>query len=171
MNVTTGSELTRKFNIELKFGGVIGLLTILWLLGEYSTGLHHKYHDLFLLITNFVFIIPIVGIYLGISSKRKNYYDQQLTFGQGVLTGIIISIIYALIAGIGQYLYHTVINPAHFDLMIEKSREHGVSAEEAAQYFNTNNYTMNVVISYFAVGLLASLIHSAILKRKRIEEE
>ncbi len=162
----SGSDMKSKFKTEVKFGLVIGLLTIIWLLGEYSTGLHHKHHDLFLIVTNFVYIIPLTGIYMGISDKRKNYYNHSLTFGQGVLTGLIISVIYSLIAGIGQYCYHVIINPGYFDLMIAKSQEHGVSKEEAAKYFNTYNYTMSVVVADFVVGLFASLLHSAILKRK-----
>lgn len=167
MTLTIGTDWRRKFKIEIKFGLVIGLLTVIWLLGEYSTGLHHDHHDLFLLVTNFVFVIPLAGLYLGISSKRKNDYDQYLSLGQGFITGSMISTIYAFIAGIGQFLYHTIINPHYFDLMITRSQEHGVSAEEATQYFNTTNYTISVVISYFVVGLLASLLYSVILKRKR----
>ncbi len=154
-----------KFSREIKYGLIIGVLTVLWLLIEFITGLHDKYIDLFLIVTNFVFLIPIVGIYLGIRNKRKYTNNNFLSFWKCFTVGLIISVVYSLVAGFGQFLYHQFINPEYFELMIDKSFNNGIDREQAQRFFNTSNYVLSVTFSYLIGGIIISLVVSLLIKK------
>ena len=160
-------NLLNKNKLEIKYGVVIGVLVVIWLLLEYIIGLHNKHHDIFLIVTNLVLIIPVVGIYKALSRKKNIILNGTLTFSQGFISGLKISILYALIGGLGQYLYHKFINPFYFDLMISKSQEKGVSTNQAENYFNVYSYVSSVVFSYLIFGIIVSLIISLILRTKK----
>ena len=146
-------------------GIIIGVLTVLWLLLEYVSGLHDKHHEIFFIVTHFVFLIPAVGIYLSLSKIRKRYYGGSLTLKQGFLAGLFISIVYSAVAGLGQYLYHIYVNPEYFDAMITQSETMGVKREDAQGFFNSTSYVTSVIISYFFVGVILSLVMGLILKK------
>ncbi len=152
--------------IEKKYGIVTGVLMVIWLLLEYAFGLHDQFLDLFFIVTNFVFLIPIVGMYLAIK-KEKTRLEGNITLKQGFLTGTIISFISASIAAIGQICYHQFVNRDYFDFMIDKSVEMGVEATQAASHFNMRSYVSGVFISYLLFGLVISLIMSFIQKTRR----
>ena len=159
-------ELIIKYKLEIYYGTVIGLLVFAWLILEFIVGLHDKYLDVFVVITNFVLLIPTIGIYLAIRKKKKSEPQQHLTFKQGFQSGLFISVLFTIIAAIGQFIYHKVINRGYFEFMIDKSLDRGIKLEEAQSYFNTSSYVMSVVISYFIFGVIISLIVSAIMKSK-----
>ncbi|MEM9544740.1 MAG: DUF4199 domain-containing protein [Bacteroidota bacterium] len=155
----------KKISIELYYGALIGTGVFIWLILEFLFGLHDKHHNIFTKVTHFVLLIPTIGIYKGIFKKKKSRIKNPFSFKQGFLTGASISIIYTAIAAFGQLFYHKLVNKRYFEFMIQQSREKGIPLEDAQSYFNTSNYVLSVIVTYFLFGVIISIIVSTFARR------
>ena len=159
---------------ELKYGLVIGLLMFLWLILEFVMGFHTDKIRYQPYVTNLAYLIPVIGIYQGIKSKRIMDLDGYITYAEGLKIGFIISIYVAIVAVITQFLFHTFINLDYFDKMIEYSTQmkadSGMTEEEALTtakaIFNLTSYLFQAFIFNLAIGSVVALIAATMLKRK-----
>src|SRR5712692_6702618 len=104
---------------ELKFGLINSAGICLWVLFEYALGFHTTKMNIGQYTGYLANIIPITMLFLAIKERRDKINGGTLTFGQGMKTGIIISLITALITTIFMYIYYTAINPRFIELGIE----------------------------------------------------
>ena len=103
-----------------RWGIATGVLSVIWLIGEYIIGLHGplvKYHPL---ISMFAYIIPIVCLPLGMKSVRNLELNGYANYTQLVRIGVFISAVSLIVAIVGQLLYNGIINPAYFEFMIDR---------------------------------------------------
>lgn len=62
----------KKYRIEIKWGAIFALMSLLWMVLERIVGLHDEHIELHATYTNFV-AIPAIAIYvLGLLEKGKN---------------------------------------------------------------------------------------------------
>ncbi len=161
---------------ELKYGLIIGLLSAAWVMGEYAAGLHTDLIEYHPIVTWFGMLIPIIGIVLALKEKRA-LQGKSLTYGQGVLTGFIVSVITALIGSLFFYIYIEIINPDFFPAMIAGARDQAETAgldadmarKNAEMYFNMKSYLMQTFFGSIIFGLVVSLIAAAILRRDPVK--
>lgn len=77
---------------------------------EKLTGLHGKYIDYHLYLTN-VFAIPAIWfMLLALKDKKKNFYNGTMNYQQGLFTGINISVIIALFSPLTQWIMSLHLN-------------------------------------------------------------
>ncbi len=134
---------------------------------EKLAGLHDEHIDKHPIFTNFI-SIPAIAIYVfALLDKRKNFYKGAMTYKQGFITGLIITVIVTLLSPLTQYITSTVITPEYFPNMISYSVETGKLTQEAAEeYFNLRNYLLEVIIGTPIMGILTTAI-VAIFTRKK----
>ncbi len=122
--------------------------------------------------------ISIVILWLGIKAVREETPDKSLSYGQGVGTGVLISLYSGLMSAVYTYVHFKFINPGFFDyqmdLMRQKWTQAGLSDDKIAQAEAMTQKFMGPVSSailtpIFVVlfGLIISLILAAILKRDK----
>jgi len=141
---------------------------LLWMVLEKAVGLHNTHIDKHMYLTN-LFAIPAILVYvLALKDKKKNFYNGQMTYKQGFLSGLIITIIVALLAPLTQWITSTVITPEYFPNVIAHSVETGYhsSLEEAEAYFNLKNYMVQSVIGALVMGIITTAVVALFVRSK-----
>ncbi|MBN1186959.1 MAG: DUF4199 domain-containing protein [Bacteroidales bacterium] len=156
-----------KINIEIKWAIIFSVITLIWMLLEKLVGLHSEHIDKHIVYTN-LFAIPAIIIYvLALIDKRKNYYKGVMTYKQGFITGLIITVIVVILSPLTQYITSAFITPEYFPNVINYVVNKGKMTQEAAEkQFNLQNYIIQGIIAALLMGLITSAI-VAIFTKKR----
>lgn len=120
------------------------------------------------------FIIFIVFVVLAIKAYAE--INGHMTYGQGLGTGVLTSLVTGVILAIYIYLFMTVIAPEFMDGAMDAVRDQweaqGMSDEQieqaegfAGMFMNPGMMAIMSIFSYGLIGLIVSLIASAVLKR------
>ncbi len=133
----------KKYAIEIKWALIFVLMTLTWMLGEKLIGLHDQYLDKHMIYTNF-YAIPAILVYVfALLDKRKRDFGGKMTYKQGFISGLIITIIVTILSPLTQTIISLVITPDYFANVIKLSVEMGMMTQtEAEVQFNLSNYIM-----------------------------
>jgi hypothetical protein len=158
---------------NLTYGLILGLAGIVYSLVMY-------FLDLSLNKTQgYVFIVILIGVmYFLLKSYRDNYMHGQISYGQSVGAGVIISLYYVLIMAVFTYILYTVIDPGLVNKQLamaeEGARAKGNLTEaqiETAMKF-TGKFMKPGVMAISSIimgmiwGTILSLIISIFIKRE-----
>jgi len=159
--------------IELKWAIIFSGMGLLWMLLEKLSGLHSTYIDYHLYLTNLFYIPAIWVMVLALKDKKKNFYNQQITYSQGLVSGIILSVIIALLSPLTQWITSYIISPEYFPNVIKRSVELGYFAttEAAEANFNYPNYAKQGAIGALFMGIITVAIAMIFIKSKGQENE
>ncbi len=124
----------------------------------------------------FSILILVIGIYWGIREEKRKM-GNTLTFRHGVKTGIMISLITAVLVSISTFLYCTKINPGYAEFMIRDAQrtltEAGKSPDEINQRlvsvrkeFSTGAQIGMALIGQAVMGTIATLVIVFFLRTK-----
>lgn len=158
-----------KFKIEIKWAFIFIIVSLLWMLFEKLIGLHSIHIDKHQYLT-MLFMIPAIWIYvLALKDKKKNYYNGNMSFGQGFLSGLIISIIVMIFSPLTQWITSVIITPEYFPNVIEYSLKSGYykTREEAEAYFSLRNYIIQGLVGSILMGAITSLVVAFFVKTKK----
>jgi len=157
----------KKIKIEIKWAIIFVVMMLLWMVLEKLFGLHDKHIDKHMIYTNLV-AIPAILIYVfALLDKRKNFYGGSMSYIQGLVAGLIITLIITIFTPLSQYITISFISPEYFPNMIDYSTEKGLmSQEDAVSYFSLNNYIKQSIIGGAIMGIITSSI-VAIFTRKK----
>ena len=159
----------KKIKIEIKWAVIFSLVTLLWMLLEKLCGLHGKYIDYHLYLTNLFAIPAIWFMVLALKDKKKNFYNGNMSYKQGLLSGVIVSVIIALLSPLTQWITSYVITPEYFPNVIKRSVEIGYykTTAEAEANFNYKNYAINSTIFAFVFGVVTTAIAMIFIRTKK----
>ena len=157
----------KNYAIEIKWGIIFFVVSLLWMYFEKAMGWHDALISQHAIYTNF-FGLFAVAIYLfAIYDKRKNYFQGKMTWKQGFVSGVILTVVVAILSPLGQYITHEFITPNFFDNMITHTTENSrMQKEDAEAYFNLQSYIIQSVAGALMMGVVTSAIVALILKRK-----
>jgi hypothetical protein len=135
---------------------------------EKVTGLHDQYIDYHLYLTNLFAIPAILVMVLALKDVKKSFYSRQMTYRQGLISGVIISLIIALISPLTQWIISYVITPEYFPNVIKRSVELGYfkTTAEAEANFNYPNYAKQSAIGALIMGIVTTAIAMIFIKSK-----
>lgn len=159
----------KKYAIEIKWSMIFIGVSLLWILLERIAGLHDEHINLHPIITLF-FMIPAIWMYVAAIKEKKNAcYGGQMTFIQGLLAGIIMTLIITAVTPLTQYFIAEYVTPNFFPNAIIASVKEGYyqTEAEAREHFNYENYALTSTIGAFVMGLITTVVVSAILKTKK----
>lgn len=159
--------MRNKFAIEFKWGVIFTVVALLWMIMERLVGLHDKYIDKQVIYTN-LFAIPAIVIFVfALLDKRKNFYNNKMSWIDGFLSGLIVSVIITIFSPLAQYITLKIITPDYFDNIIQYSVESGkMSQQQAEDYFNLSNYMMQSALSGLLMGAVTSAIVALFIRKK-----
>lgn len=158
----------KNLKIEIKWAFLFIAMTLLWMLLEKISGLHGKYIDYHPYLTN-LFAIPAIWIMvLALKDKKKNFYNGKMSYKQGLVSGIIISLIITLFSPLSQWVISNVITPEYFPNVIKRSVELGYykTTAEAEANFNYKNYAVQSTIFAFIMGVATTAIIMIFIRTK-----
>lgn len=157
----------KKFRIEIKWGVLFSIALLLWMIMEKALGWHNELLEKHATYTNLFAIVAFVIYVFALLDKRKNFYQNKMTWLQGFLCGIGISVVVTILSPLVQYIISTVITPDYFRNVIELSVEKGLKTrEEAERYFSLGNYIFMSAISALLMGVLTSAIVALFVRKK-----
>lgn len=156
-----------KFKIEIKWAVIFAVTMLLWMLMERLTGLHGEHIDKHPVFTN-LFAIPAIAIYaLALLDKRKHFYQGTMTYQQGFITGLIMTLVIAILSPLAQFITSTLITPDFFPNMTEHVVSQGIMTREAAEkQFNLQSYMLQGLIGALVMGVVTSAIVALFTRKK-----
>ncbi|WP_209329062.1 DUF4199 domain-containing protein [Lunatimonas salinarum] len=159
----------KNLKIELKWAIIFSVVVLLWMVLEKLSGLHDKYIDYHLYLTNLFAIPAIVVMVMALKDKKRTHYKGQISYLQGVTSGVILSIFISLLSPITQWITTYVITPEYFPNVIQRSVELGYYATtaEAEATFNFKNYVVQGLIGALIMGILTTAIAMIFIRSKR----
>jgi hypothetical protein len=158
----------KNIKIEIKWAIIFSVMALLWMVLEKLCGLHGKYIDYHLYLTN-LFAIPAIWVMvLALKDKKKFFYHGQMTYKQGLISGIILSVIIALISPLTQWITSYVITPEYFPNVIKRSVELGYykTTAEAEANFNYPNYAKQGAVGTLIMGIVTTAITMIFIRTK-----
>ena len=157
----------KQYKLEIKWALTFVVVSLLWMLLEKLTGLHSEHIDKHPLYTN-LFSIAAIAVYVfALFDKRKTDYNGIMTYKQGVMAGIIITIFVTILSPFTQIISSTIITPEYFPNVIEYSVNQGLMTEEDAKNaFNLKSYTIQATIGAFIMGIITSIIVAFFTKKQ-----
>jgi len=157
--------------IEIKWAIIFSVVALLWMVLEKLCGLHGKYIDYHLYLTNLFAIPAIVVMVMALKDKKKSFYGGQMNYKQGLISGIILSAVIALISPLTQWITSYVITPEYFPNVIKRSVELGYfkTTAEAEANFNYQNYAVQGAIGALVMGLLTTAIAMIFIRTKKAQ--
>lgn len=158
----------KKISIEIKWAFIFIAMSLLWMVLEKLSGLHSTHIDKHMYLTN-IFAIPAIAVYVfALRDKKKNYYNGQMNYMQGLFSGLIISLIVTLFSPLTQWITSVIITPEYFPNVIEYSLSTGYYAtrEEAEAYFSLDNYIKQSVMGAAMMGVITSTVVAFFVKTK-----
>ena len=157
-----------KITIEIKWGVIFTLLALLWMVFEKAMGWHDLYIDKHAIYTNFFGIIAVLVYFLAIREKKRNFYNGEMTWRQGFVAGLILTIVVTLLAPLSQFITSTYITPDYFNNVIAYSVENNIMKQEQAEaYFNLKSYIIQATFGALVLGVVTSAAIAWFVKNKK----
>jgi hypothetical protein len=148
----------KKLSLELRYALILLVAMWVWMIGERLGGLHDKNIELHPYITMFA-LIPVVIIYFLFLRSKKAEYGGSMSYKQGFLAGLILTLFSTILAPLGQYVTSTIITPHYFDNVTAYVTEHGLMKEDQARdYFSLGNYIFQSTTGSLIFGLVFSAL-------------
>jgi hypothetical protein len=163
-------------SVGLRYGLLTGLISIIISFGLFATSMEQSP-------LRFVtFVVMVVGIVMAMRHFKENNHGF-MSFGQGVGIGTMLSLVVGILSAIFTYVYMNVIDTDVVSRMMEKARadlevQGKLTDEQIDQAMAMSGKFMNgpimvvvVILGSIIMGLLLSLVISAVLKHSKPEFE
>lgn len=159
----------KKVKIEIKWAVIFSVMTLLWMLLEKSSGLHDKYIDYHMYLTNLFAIPAIIVMVLSLKDKKKNFYSGNMTYLQGLVTGNVLSVFISLLSPLTQWITSNIISPEYFPNVIRRSVElgHYATTAEAQAKFNYQNYAIQGTLGALIMGIITTAVAMIFIRTKK----
>lgn len=149
----------KNFSIELKWGIIFIITGLFWVWFEKLMGLHDVYVSQHPLYSNLFGIFAVTIFILALREKRNKFYNGIMTWKEGFVSGIIMTLVITLLSPLSQYITSTYISPEFFNNIIEHSVESGAMTRENAEaYFSLRSYIIQATFGALTMGVVTSAI-------------
>jgi uncharacterized membrane protein len=156
----------KKYAIEIRWALVFTGVALLWMVFEKMMGWHGEKIAVHPVYTNFFAIIAIAVYVFALRDKRQKL-GGKMSWKEGFIAGLIISILVALLSPLSQYIVHTFLSPEYFPNAIEYAVEsEQLTREKASSYFNLQNYMIQSAIGAIILGVVTSAIVALFVRTK-----
>lgn len=169
---------------SMTYGLYLGIIMVIYSLLLFFLNVKPIGFTLPILLSLVSLAIAFFGIFLSTKKVRNDVLGGEMTFGQGILIGLVVIFVASVISAIYVYIQSTIIDPDYMKNILEAQKEwmyefmssKGVSEEQIEKAIEGIDAKMNEmnpvktaitsIVSSTIFGLIISLITSAILKKK-----
>jgi hypothetical protein len=156
----------KNLKIEIKWALIFVFMQLSWMLMEKLTGLHDAHIDKHAIISNGVAILAFLIYALALLDKRKNFYQGKMTYLQGFISGLWISLFVTIFTPLTQYIVSYWISPEYFENIITHTVDQGkMTLEDAEAYFNFKSYLIQSTVFAPIAGVVTSAIVAIFTKK------
>lgn len=159
----------KNLKIEVKWAIIFSIVALCWMVLEKVSGLHGKYIDYHLYLTNLFAIPAIIVMVKELKEKKNVFYNGDMSYRQGFISGTILSVFIALLSPLTQWITSNIITPEFFPNVIKRSVETGYykTTAEAEAFFNYQNYAQQGMIGALVMGIITTAIAMLFLRSKK----
>lgn len=151
--------MINRIKIEIKWGVLFVLVGLIWMVFEKAMGWHDVHIDKHETYTLFMAPIAISIYVFALLDKKRNFYGGKMSYMQGFIAGLIITLVVFLLSPLSQYITSTYITPDYFNNAIDYSVSSGKMERQAAEdYFNLKSYMMQSMVGAAIMGLITTAI-------------
>lgn len=164
----------KNFKIELRWGILFSLITMIWMFIEKNFLLwHDKYisnqygaHFIALL------IIFILVYYFALREKRRDYYRGKMSWKKGVFSGGLLTVIITVLSPFTVFFIYHYISPDYFHNMIEyqTTESNNMTTKSAEMFFSMKSFMIQKIFTDLSFGIIIAVI-IALFFRKRTQKE
>jgi hypothetical protein len=160
------------WNVALKYGVITSIASFIFGLIVYATGIYLKSG-----INYLYYVLLAVGIVFAIKERRDKDLGGYISYGQGFNTGLLVSLVTALIGVVTGYIMMNWIAPEMLGEILKVSEqkmiERGMSEDQIKVGMEmTKRFTTPLWIAVWGfvgitiIGIIMSLIAAAIFKKQ-----
>ena len=158
----------KKFTIEIKWAIIFSFVTLLWMILEHSLGWHNENIAKHAVYTNIFAVVAIAAYVMAIKDKKDNFFVGNMSFKQGFMSGVILSIFIALLSPIVNFITFKFIAPDFFENFINYTVTNKIQTQiQASAYFNLKSYLLQGFFGSLSMGVVTSAIVALFLKSKK----
>ncbi|WP_370871306.1 DUF4199 domain-containing protein [Algoriphagus sp.] len=159
--------MMKSIKIEIKWGILFVLVGLIWMVFEKAMGWHDVHIDKHETYTLFMAPIAISIYVFALLDKKRNFFGGKMSYKQGFIAGLIITLVVFLLSPLSQYITSTYITPDYFNNAIDYSVSSGKMERQAAEdYFNLKSYMMQSMIGAAIMGLITAAIVAFFVRTK-----
>lgn len=148
----------KNYSLEIKWGVIFTVVALLWMVFEKMMGWHSEKIADHATNTNYFAIVAIAIFVLALLDKKKQL-GGSITWKQGFIAGLIISVVVAILTPLAQWITNSIISPEYFPNAIAHAVDSGLMDQTAAEaYFNIKTYIFAATISGLVMGAVTSAI-------------
>ena len=157
----------KKIRIEIKWAVLFILSGLIWMILEKSLGWHDSHLENHATYSLLYAPIAIAIYVLALLDKKKADYQGKITYLQGLISGLVITLFVVFLTPLSQFITHHYITPEYFPNIIRLSVKSGqMSQEEADANFTLLTYIQQSLIFAAFMGLLTSAIVAIFTRSK-----
>lgn len=159
----------KHYALELKWGLIFCMALLAWCTLERLLGLHDVNIALHMYATN-GFVVVAIAIYVfAFRAIRTDKLRLQALFGyrQAFTSGVLISVVVAVLSPLLQLIINFIISPDFFTNMIAHSVQSGMATQEQAEaYFNLRSYMLQSSVGALVMGIVTSAVVAIFVRQK-----
>lgn len=157
----------KKIYIELKWSVIFSIALLCWILLEKTMGWQdERIVDLWWLTLLFGPFAVLLYL-LALREKRRRVYDGKMTWTQGFVSGIIISVFVALLSPLTEYVVFNFFTPDNFNTIAESSVTNNLIANtKINDFLHINNYWLQSAFGLLVFGVVNSAIVALFVRKK-----
>lgn len=157
-----------KYRSEVLWGVLFIVVMLIWMFFEKQMGWHDVNIDKHASYTNFFAIIAVLVYVVALLDIRKKKYGGSMSWKEGFFSGLIITIVAALLSPLAQYISLEVISPEYFRNAIDYAVKNKLqTAEEAEAYFNLQSYVLMAFPFAIITGIITSAVVAIFVRNKK----
>lgn len=107
----------KKFSIEVKWGFLFFLSGLAWMALEKNLGWHDRLIEQHSVYTLLYAPIAILIYVFALWGKKQKTYSGSMTYIQGLLSGVVLTLIVVLLTPLSQYISHSMIRLLIFSML------------------------------------------------------
>lgn len=158
----------KKFQTEIKWGLIFILSGLVWMVMEKSLGWHDELLEQHATYTMFYAPIAIALYVMALRDKKKTFYHGKMTYLQGLISGLLLTLVVVILTPLSQYISHEYISPDYFPNIRKLSVEKGqMTLEEAEMHFSLMSYIQQSLVFAAFMGVLTSAIVAIFTRSKQ----
>lgn len=153
---------------EIKWAIIFTLATIIWMIIEKSLGWHDEKIADHPIYTN-IFAVVAISIYVfALLDKKRSFYQGQMTYKQGFVSGLIMTLFITLLSPGTQYIVHKWVSKDYFPNVIEYAvSSWEMTQVEAEAYFNLSSYMLQATIGAAIMGVITAAVVAVFVRSKK----
>ena len=160
-----------KFSIEIKWGILFAIAILVWAIIEKTVGLYRTSIQNYALYTNLFAFVAIALYVLGIREKKLKYYNGNMSWRQGFVSGVYMTVVITVFSPLCQIIIHKLIAPEFLPNMVAYKVSSGYLKKSAAEtYFNLESYIYQSSQFALSMGIVTAAVVAYFVKTKNYRQ-